>query len=181
MHLTFRHFSALRRHLLLAVAAGALCSTPALAADKISVTASFSILGDVVRVVGGDRVQVSTLVGPDEDAHVFEPRPQDAKTLLASTLVVTNGLGFEPWASKLIKSAGYKGAVAVAAQGVKARNMAPEPGHGGHAHHEADPHAWQNPLNVVVYARNIAQALAKVDPAGAPHYQANAEAYGFDD
>lgn len=177
MHLTSRHFSAMRRHMLLATAASALWGTPALAADKIPVTASFSILADVVRVVGDERVQLSTLVGPDEDAHVFEPRPLDAKTLLASRLIVTNGLGFEPWAAKLIKSAGYKGAVAVAATGVKTRNMAQDPGHGGHGHHEADPHAWQNPLNVVVYARNIAQALAKVDPAGATQYQANADAY----
>ena len=74
------------------------------------VTASFSILGDLVRVVGGERVSVTTLVGPDEDAHAFEPKPADAKAIVQSRLLVINGLGFEPWAQKLAKSAGYKGA-----------------------------------------------------------------------
>lgn len=133
------------------------------AADTIQVTASFSILGDLVRAVGGERVRVNTLVGPDQDAHTFEPRPSDAKTLLGSQLLVTNGLDFEPWASKLAKSAGYKGAVVVASQGVKARPN--------------DPHAWQNPANVVLYVRNIAAGLSKLDPGGKVSYQGNAEAY----
>lgn len=166
-----------RRYLLASATALALLGSTALAADKLPVTASFSILGDIVRVVGGDRVTVTTLVGPDEDAHVFEPKPADIKTILASILVVTNGLGFEPWAGKLIKAAGYKGEAVVAAMGVKTRHMAGDKTHGSHAHQEADPHAWQKPLNAVIYARNIAQALSKVDPAGAAHYQANAEAY----
>lgn len=166
-----------RRYLLASATALALLGSTALAADKLPVTASFSILGDIVRVVGGDRVTVTTLVGPDEDAHVFEPKPADIKTILASILVVTNGLGFEPWAGKLIKAAGYKGEAVVAATGVKSRHMAGDKTHGSHAHQEADPHAWQNPLNTVIYARNIAQALSKVNPAGAAHYQANAEAY----
>ncbi len=168
--------SALPRRFLLASAL-ALLGSQAFAADKLPVTASFSILGDLVRVVGGDRVAVTTLVGPNEDAHVFEAKPADAKTLLASSLVVTNGLGFEPWAAKLIKSAGYKGETVVAAKGVKPRHMAEEKGHAGHAHEETDPHAWQNPGNVVLYVRNIAAGLSKVDAAGAATYQANAEAY----
>lgn len=149
----------------------------AAAADKIPVTASFSILGDLVHVVGGERVTVTTLVGPDEDAHTFEPKPRDAKALLSSRLLITNGLGFEPWAHKLARSAGYKGQTVVASQGVQARRMAPEKGQGGHAHEEVDPHAWQNPNNVVLYVRNIAAALSKVDPSGASTYQAHAEAY----
>jgi zinc/manganese transport system substrate-binding protein len=160
-----------RRFLLASAAFMALLGSTAVAADKLPVTASFSILGDVVRVVGGDRVTVTTLVGPDEDAHVFEPKPADVKTILASKLVVTNGLGFEPWAGKLIKSAGYKGEALVATTGVKARQLKE------HGHHATDPHAWQNPNNVVLYARNIAAALSKVDAAGASTYQANAEAY----
>ena len=169
-----------RRFLLASATALALLGTQAHAADKLPVVASFSILGDLVRVVGGDRVAVTTLVGPDEDAHVFEPKPADAKALLAAKLVVTNGLGFEPWAGKLIKSAGYKGHTVVAAKGVKARHMEEEKGHGthaGHAHEELDPHAWQNPNNVVFYVRNIAAGLSQVDAAGASIYQANAEAY----
>lgn len=166
-----------RRFLLASATALALLGSQAHAADKLPVVASFSILGDLVRVVGGDRVAVTTLVGPDEDAHVFAPKPADAKALLAAKLVVTNGLGFEPWAGKLIKSAGYKGKTVVATQGVNARHMAEEKGHAGHAHEELDPHAWQNPNNVVFYVRNIAAGLSQVDAAGASTYQANAEAY----
>jgi zinc/manganese transport system substrate-binding protein len=167
--------SALPRRLMLASAAAlALWMPSAHAGEKLPVTASFSILGDLVRVVGGERVEVSTLVGPDEDAHVFEPKPSHAKAVAQAKLIVTNGLGFEPWATKLIQSASYKGPTVVAAQGVKARSMASDHGHG---HSEADPHAWQNPLNVVLYVRNIAAALSKADPAGASQFAANAEAY----
>ena len=148
-------------------------ATASLAADKIPVLASFSILGDLVRVVGSDRVAVTTLVGPDEDAHVFEPKASDAKNLLQTKLMVTNGLGFEPWAQKLVKSSGYKGPVTVASQGIKARSMSAHKGTGT----ETDPHAWQDPTNVLVYVRNIAAALGKLDPAGASIYQANSEAY----
>ena len=161
-----------RRLLLAGTTALALLGGHAHAADKLPVTASFSILGDLVRVVGGDRVTVTTLVGPDEDAHVFEARPSDAKTLLASKLWVINGLGFEPWAHKLGKSAGYKGETVVASSGVKGRTMTAEKGQ-----IEGDPHAWQNPENVVLYVRNIAAGLTKADPSGASVYQTNASAY----
>lgn len=155
--------------LALAVSAG---TTVAFAADKLPVMASFSILGDLVQVVGGDRVAVTTLVGPDEDAHVFEPKAADAKNLLQTRLLVTNGLGFEPWAQKLAKSAGYKGQSVVASQGIKARTMAGEKGKS-----ETDPHAWQDPTYIAAYVRNIAAALSKLDPAGSTIYQANSAAY----
>jgi zinc/manganese transport system substrate-binding protein len=158
---------------LLVPLAAAVLSTASYAADKIPVVASFSILGDLVRVVGGDRVNVSTLVGPNEDAHAFEPKPADAKSIVQSRLFVVNGLGFEHWAQKLAKSANYQGATVVASTGVKARTMATDDGKGV----ETDPHAWQNPDNVVLYVRNIAAGLAKLDPEGAASYQANSEAY----
>lgn len=169
-----------RRFLLASATALALLGSQAFAADKLPVTASFSILGDLVRVVGGDRVAVTTLVGPNEDAHVFEAKPSDAKAVLTSKLLVLNGLGFEPWAGKLLKSSGYQGSTINATKGVAARSMEQEKSHGahaGHAHAESDPHAWQNPNNVALYVRNIAAGLAKVDAAGAATYQANAEAY----
>jgi zinc/manganese transport system substrate-binding protein len=168
-----------RKLLVAGMVSAALLSGAAQAADKLPVMASFSILGDLVRVVGGDRVSVTTLVGPDEDAHVFEPKPTDVKAIAQTKLLVTNGLGFEPWAQKLAKSAGYKGETVVASKGVKPLTMAEKKGHDGKGHHhdEADPHAWQNPNNVVLYMRNIAAALVKVDPAGATTYQANAAAY----
>lgn len=168
------------RKLLVAGMASAALLSGAQAADKlppVSVVASFSILGDLVRVVGGERVSVTTLVGPDEDAHVFEPKPADARAIVQSRLLVTNGLGFEPWAQKLARSAGYKGQVVVASQGVKPRAMAEEKGKKGHHPDETDPHAWQNPNNVVLYVRNISAALSQVDPAGSTVYQANTEAY----
>jgi zinc/manganese transport system substrate-binding protein len=144
------------------------------AADKLTVMASFSILGDLVQVVGGERVNVTTLVGPDQDAHVFEPKPQDAKNLLQTKLLVLNGLGFEPWVQKLIKTTGYKGASLVAAQDINSLSMpSEEPG----AKTEIDPHAWQNPNNVAIYVKNIAAILTKLDPAGAGIFKANSDAY----
>ncbi|MBG6075149.1 metal ABC transporter substrate-binding protein [Polaromonas sp. CG_9.11] len=163
-----------RKLLLAGIASAALLSGTSFAADKLPVIASFSILGDLVRVVGGERVSVTTLVGPDEDAHVFEPRPADVKAIAQTRLLVTNGLGFEPWAQKLAKSAGYQGQSVVASQGVKPRQL---PAEKGHQHAETDPHAWQDPGNVVLYVRNIAAALAKADPAGASVYQAHSDAY----
>jgi zinc/manganese transport system substrate-binding protein len=174
----------IRKLLAAGIASAALLSGASFAAEPVPVVASFSILGDLVRVVGGERVRVTTLVGPDEDAHVFEPKPTDAKALMQSRLLVVNGLGFEPWAQKLAKSAGYKGETVVASTGVKPLVMAQDGVHGekgrkdkDHHHDETDPHAWQNPLNVVLYTRGIADALAKIDPAGAIAYQTNANTY----
>ena len=164
------------RKLLVAGFAGALLlSGAARAADTlppVPVVASFSILGDLVRVVGAGRVHVTTLVGPDEDAHVFEPKPADARAIVQSRLLVTNGLGFEPWAQKLAKSAGYKGEIVVVSNGVNALAMTV-----GKGSAETDPHAWQDPNNVVLYVRNIFAALSKADPAGGDVYRANTEAY----
>ena len=153
------------RRILLAgsIALSLLSTGAATAADKMAVTASFSILGDLVQVVGGNRVTVTTLAGPNQDAHSFEPKPSDVKGLASAQLLVTNGLHFEPWAAKLAKSAGYKGETVVASAGVKTR--------------PSDPHAWQNPNNVILYVRNIAAGLSRADASGAATYQANAEAY----
>jgi zinc/manganese transport system substrate-binding protein len=156
-------------------------TSPAPLTPPLPVVASFSILGDLAKVVGGERVRVTTLVGPDEDAHAFEPRPADAKAIAQTRLLLINGLGFELWAQKLAQSAGYKGHIVVASEGVKANALAEETTHSSqgssHSASQIDPHAWQNPANVVLYVRNIAAGLAKADPAGAPIYQANAAAY----
>jgi zinc/manganese transport system substrate-binding protein len=157
---------------LLMMAMLAVCSS-ALAAEKIPVIASFSILGDIVGVVGGERVAVSTLVGPDQDAHVFEPTPADVKAIAKAKLVVINGLGFEGWMERLAGAAGYRGSLVVASAGVAARQR---PGIGAHAA-LPDPHAWQDPSNVMIYTRNIIAALSKLDPAGSQEYQANGERY----
>jgi zinc/manganese transport system substrate-binding protein len=160
-------------HWLLALAAFVFLNSSALAAGKVQVITSFSILQDLVQVVGAGRVEVHALVGPDEDAHVFEPKPTHAKRILQSQLVVMNGLGFEHWMAKLVKSSGYKGLVVQASEGVTARTMPAETGGGV----ETDPHAWQDPTNVILYVRNIAAGLSKLDPDGAASYRAHADSY----
>ncbi len=144
------------------------------AAERIPVVASFSILGDLVAVVGGDRVSVTTLVGPDQDAHVFEPRPSDVKAVAQARVFVVNGLGFEGWLNRLQRSAGFKGTTIVAAEGVRARKMEDED-HPGRT--VTDPHAWQDPSNVKIYVRNIARGLSELDPEHAAEYQSNGTAY----
>jgi len=155
-------------------------ATEARAEKKVKVIASFSILGDMVRNVGGDRVEVATLVGPNGDAHVYEPTPTAVKAVSAADLVIFNGLGFEGWMDRLIQTTGYRGPVIVAAKGIKPREMAQEEehGHGAAKHeHKIDPHAWQNLSNGRIYVDNIAKGLSTVDPAGAAIYKANTDAY----
>jgi zinc/manganese transport system substrate-binding protein len=146
------------------------------------VVASFSILGDLVARVGGDRVAVATLVGPGGDAHVFQPRPADAKTLAAARVVFVNGLGFEGWIDRLVKSSGTRATVVVAAAGVtpiagEEEEHEAEHGKGGHDHGRFDPHAWQSIANVKLYVATIRDGLAAADPAGREAYAANAAAF----
>src|SRR5262245_3687369 len=150
-------------------------STGAHAADKVKAVASFSILGDMVREVGGDRVEVVTLVGPDGDAHVYEPTPADAKNLAGSTILFVNGLGFEGWMDRLEKSSGFKGKVVVASTGVKPRTMVEE--EDGKPETITDPHAWQSLANGKLYVANIRDGLIAVDPDGKATYEANAAKY----
>lgn len=123
-------------------------------ADKIRVVASFSILGDMVRVLGGDKVDIVTLVGPDSDGHLYRPTPSDGKTITQSDLVITNGLHFEGWITRLIDSANYRGPVVIATDGVDAMNVNGEP----------DPHAWQSLENARLYANNITKTLIELQP-----------------
>jgi zinc/manganese transport system substrate-binding protein len=145
--------------------------SPALAQDKLNVVATFSILADLVKNVGGDRVEVKSLVGPNGDAHVYQPTPNDAKTVSDAKLVFVNGLGFEGWMARLVKASGTKAAMITATKGVKPRKME----EGGQT--EADPHAWQSVPNAKVYVTNIYDALAAADPAGKAAYAANTAAY----
>lgn len=172
---------------------------PAAAQDatkKIPVVASFSILGDFVKEVGGDRVSVTTLVGPNGDAHVFQPAPADAKKVASAQIVFVNGLGFEGWIDRLVKASGTKAEIVVATKGITPREMADEDeddhaaqGHKDHDHDHAkkgehdhdhggtDPHAWQSVANAEIYVANIRDALIAADPAGKAAYEANASAY----
>ncbi len=148
--------------------------------DKLPVVATFSILADLVKNVGGERVQLTSLVGADGDAHVYQPSPNDAKKLSEAKVVFTNGLGFEGWMNRLVKSSGTKAAVVVASKGVKPIKTKDAHGHGhshGHNHGDTDPHAWQSVANVKLYVANIRDALIAADAAGKEIYQKNASAY----
>jgi zinc/manganese transport system substrate-binding protein len=142
-------------------------TAPARAQERLNVVASFSILGDFIRNVGGDRVSVTTLVGPDSDAHVYSPTPADAKRIADAKLVFVNGLGFEGWLPRLVKSAGGKATIVTATSGIT-------PLKSGSA---ADPHAWQSVANAKAYVANIRDALAAADPANAEAFKANANRY----
>jgi zinc/manganese transport system substrate-binding protein len=140
---------------------------PARAQDRLNVVASFSILGDLVRNVGGDRVEVTTLVGPNSDAHVYEPTPADARKIAAAKRVFVNGLGLEGWLPRLVQSAGGKAVIVTATSGIA-------PLKSGAA---ADPHAWQSVANAKIYVANIRDALVAADPLGANLFRANADDY----
>jgi zinc/manganese transport system substrate-binding protein len=145
---------------------------PATAQEKLNAVATFSILGDLVRNVGGDRVAVDTLVGPNGNAHTYSPSPADARKVAAAKIVFVNGLGFEGWLERLIKAAGAKASIVVASNGVRPLERS-----GDHGHARIDPHAWQSVANVKVYVANIRDGLIETDPAGKASYEANAAAY----
>lgn len=169
----------MRRALVAALALIVACAVVpgvARAQDRLKVLASFSILADFARNVGGDRVDVAMLVGPGGDAHVYTPTPADARNVAAAKLVIVNGLGFEGWLSRLVKSAGNKATVIIATQGIAPRKEKAAPGHKD-GHDDADPHAWQSVANAKIYVANIRDALVAVDAAGAAFYRANAESY----
>lgn len=200
---TYPHSARRRRWLGMALSAVVLgaWSAHAVSREPLPVVATFSILADMVKEVGGDRVAVTTIVGANADAHGFEPRPQDAKALLEAKVLVLNGLDFEPWLPRLSQAAGFNGVRVLASEGVKVRRMddrhaaakasnAHDPDHGhGHAHAhehdhghnhdhgEVDPHAWQDLNNGMIYARNIAAGLAKADPRNASYYESRANSY----
>jgi len=159
----------------LAIASGAQ------AQERLRVVATFSILGDMVSRVGGDRVEVKTLVGPGGDAHVYQPTPADAAELAKARLVFQNGLKFEGWMEKLIEASGYKDAVITATKGIETINVADRHGkrdkHGHDHSGKSDPHAWQSLANASIYARNIKDALCRLDIHGCATYAANAAAY----
>ncbi len=154
----------------------ALCACISLSAvaAPLPVTASFSILGDLVQNIGGERIQLITLVGPDQDAHVFQPTPSDIKKLASSRLFFVNGLGFEGWQKRLEQASKYQGKVVSTSLGIQPLAM-----HGAdHDHHDSqDPHVWQDPQNVKIMVKNIAQALIAADPAGRDYYTQRLAAY----
>lgn len=154
------------------------------AQPPIKAVASFSILGDLVRQVGGQRVALDVLVGPGSDAHVFQSTPAQARLVGQAQVVFSVGLGFEGWMGRLLKTAGYKGQQVVVSQGIEplkelvhAEHKAGHKHKHGHSHGETDPHAWQSVDNAKVFVKNIADGLCKADAAGCDDYRRNASAY----
>ncbi|MBO9467427.1 zinc ABC transporter substrate-binding protein [Tropicibacter sp. R15_0] len=150
----------------IASAALALVAGPALA-DDVKIVASFSILGDMVEEVVGDLAEVTTIVGPDADAHVYQPSVADARAVAEADVVFVNGLGFETWSDTLIAESGTKAVVHVATDGVTPVMV----------DGTADPHAWNSLSNGVIYVTNVAAAMKEAMPDHAADIDANAQAY----
>lgn len=140
-------------------------------AHDLHVVASFTVLADMVREIGGADVGVTSLVGPEGDPHVFEPTPQDADALAKADLVVVSGLGLEGWMDRLITASGYKGSVVTASKGIAQREMEED------GHEETDPHAWNSAANGALYARNITAALVAADPEDKAAIEQRGQAY----
>lgn len=153
------------KRLPISLAVAALLASPLAMAKTVDAVASFSILGDIVKQVGGDHVKVSTLVGPDGDPHSFEPSPQDGKKLAQADVVFVSGLGLEGWIDRLVSASGYKGQVITASQGINTRQMEED------GKPITDPHAWNSMKNGVQYATNVMNALIAADPEDANYFR----------
>jgi zinc/manganese transport system substrate-binding protein len=159
------------KHLTLAClsALAILSATPA-KAEPVKAVASFSILGDMVANVGGELVLLHVIVGPNSDAHVYEPKPEDARKVADADVVFINGLGFEGWMERVVEAADSKAPLIEASEGITTI--------AGGEHQEAvDPHAWQSVANAIVYVANIARALCAADPEHCQAFEANARRY----
>lgn len=156
-----------RRQFILALTGFATLPAMAQQARPLRVVASFSILADLLRNIGGDAIELAVLVGADADAHVFEPRPTHAKQLADAELVFVNGLGFEGWMNRLVRSSGYRGPVTIASAGITPR----------HNGKEADPHAWQDLAYTRRYVLNIRDALSRLRPADTAYFAQRATLY----
>lgn len=152
-------------------------------AEPLKVVASFSIIGDFAQNVGGDRIALTTLVGPDGDAHVYEPKPADAMAMSKADIVLVNGLHFEGFLQRLVEASATKASVVELTKGVEPIAMKEEhaheegESHGHHHHGDTDPHAFQSIANAKIYVKNIADAFCVADAQGCDSYKANAEAY----
>lgn len=139
------------------------------AAQKLKVVTSFSVLQDLTQQIAGAKMEVNTIVGPNSDAHVFQPTPETQKLLAGADLVIINGLEFEGWIKRLIDAAGFKGQVIVASKGITKQYVLDS--------RVPDPHAWHSVAAVKIYVRNIAQALSLLDPQNKEFYQKRLKHY----
>ncbi|NTU76706.1 MAG: metal ABC transporter substrate-binding protein [Alphaproteobacteria bacterium] len=138
------------------------------AEEPLRVVASFSLLADMAQEIGGDAVHVASLVGPDGDAHAYQPTPADLKAVGNADLLIINGLAFEGWLDRLIRASGYKGKLTIASRGIKPLYFDKT---------TVDPHAWQDLRNGQIYARNIAGALMDARPGEAEAIRQRARDY----
>jgi len=175
----------------LSIYSGALEAAEQKTTAKLQVVTTFSILADLVRQVGGEHIDVHTLVDWDEDAHVYHPAPSDVRSLAKADLLVVNGLGFEGWLERLITSSKFKGQLVTATAGIDVIKLGSKNSHDEHrAHHNhdghgdhgqalqgVDPHAWHSLVAVKVYIQNILNTLIKLDGGHQSYYQANAAQY----
>lgn len=161
-----------RRSLLAALSPLGALPFAAHAQAMVPAVASFSILGDMLREVGGGRVAAQMIAGPDTDAHHFQPRPSHAEALRGARLALRNGAGFDAWFDRLLASTRFAGVTVTATEGVALR-----PASGGHGHGGQDPHAWQDVRLAIRYVRNIEAGLTRADPGGAAEYHTRAAAY----
>ena len=144
--------------------------TQSLADEPLKVVTSISILADMVTRIGGSHVMVTSLVGIEADAHDFQPTPGNARELQKAKLLVVNGLGLEPWLSRLLQATGYTGDMVTASAGIKPRNASA-------GVRMVDPHAWQDVANGRAYVATIAAALGRIDPVHEAAYQAAARSF----
>jgi zinc/manganese transport system substrate-binding protein len=142
------------------------------APDRPRAVATFSILGDLVRNVGGERVELATLVGPNGDVHVYAPTPGDVKRIAAANIVFVNGLGLEGWIDRLIAASATRAPVVVASRGIR-----PLSGTRSQDQAMSNPHAWQSVANAKLYVGNIRDGLIAIDAAGKEIFEANATTY----
>jgi ABC-type Zn uptake system ZnuABC Zn-binding protein ZnuA len=158
--------------LLLSACGNAATPSPASTSHKIKVIATFSVVGDFVQNIAGDKVELKTLVGLGNDVHEFEPSPSDAQGLMDANVIIENGLGLEIWLDKLYQASGSKATRLVASRDIPTRKLTE-----GDGKEETDPHVWQNVTNAITMVQNIRDGLVQADPPNAQTYQANAAAY----
>jgi ABC-type Zn uptake system ZnuABC Zn-binding protein ZnuA len=151
--------------------------------EPVQAVASFSILGDLVKNVGGEAVAVTMLIDPGVDAHTYDPAPVDLVVLAEADVIFENGLGFEPWLDGFFESTQPPGTRVVVTEGITPREVGQdadeheEEEDAGDGHGQFDPHVWHDVANVIILVGNIRDALVATDPARAELYEANAAAY----
>lgn len=172
--------------LVLAVTACTAAPQPAQDNAKPKVVATTTIVGDVVRQVGGDAIDLTVLLPEGADPHGFDPTPRDVATVADADLVFINGLGLEQFLERLLASAGSEVQIIAVSEGITPIEMAGErqketdaehEGEDGHEHEGDDPHVWTDPNNALIWTDNIAAALSQIDPANATLYETNAARY----